>query len=391
MLTKKSKSGFILFLLLLCRFHPAHTQETLNSLEAEIRRLIDYNKASVVTIASGFSREVSSETERGILSFFKNEAPKKSLSYLNVGSGVIFDASGHILTRCSIACGSKSNLVTFSDGREAKASFVGHDPETGFAIIKVDIENLQPARFGDSDKVGPGAWNLMIGNSLGVYPSVVFGATNGLRSDGLIQVSANLNPGNNGSPVFNTEGEVIGLVAGQMDPLDSVTQPFFRGSFNSTIVAYPSNWIKKIASDIIQYGYVRRGWLGVVGYPGSWKPKIKEIKKNSPAQEAGLSKGDVIVKYAYREVSSISELVRLVKYTSPGETVPLEYVRDGKPMLADVRIGEKSHKETADPGIMGQASGARGSLTRTQRDQWMLMKIGELENELSRLRKMLEK
>ena len=119
---------------LLCCFYPAHAQEFLESLEKDITKLIDSSKTSVVTVASRFSHEVSLETESGILSFFKTEAPKQSLSSINIGSGIVFDEAGHILTRSSIVAGAESNLITFSNGTEAPAIFVGHDPETGFAV-----------------------------------------------------------------------------------------------------------------------------------------------------------------------------------------------------------------------------------------------------------------
>ena len=327
-------------LFLLCYFYPANAQEFLESLEKDIAKLIDSSKISVVTVASRFSHEISLETESGILSFLKSEAPKQSLSYINIGSGIVFDESGHILTRSSIVAGAESNLVTFSNGEESPAIFVGHDPETGFAVLKVQTEYLTPARLGDSNNIVPGAWNLMIGNSLGVYPSVVFGSINGIRNDGMIQISANLNPGNNGSPILNTKGEVVGLVAGQMSTRENLTDSFLDSDLHATILAYPINWIKKIAEDIIQHGYVRHGWLGVIGEPEGWKAKIREIKKNSPAQQAGLVEGDVVVKFSDKNVNSISELARLVKYTPPGETVPVEYLRGEQTMYSNVKIGE---------------------------------------------------
>ncbi len=375
-------------LFLLCYFYPANAQEFLESLEKDIAKLIDSSKTSVVTVASRFSHEISPETESGILSFFKAEAPKQSLSYINIGSGIVFDESGHILTRSSIVAGAESNLVTFSNGVESPAIFVGHDPETGFAVLKTQTEYLTPARLGDSNNIVPGAWNLMIGNSLGVYPSVVFGSINGIRNDGMIQISANLNPGNNGSPILNTKGEVVGLVAGQMSPRENLTDSFLDSDLHATILAYPINWIKKIAEDIIQHGYVRHGWLGVIGEPEGWKAKIKEIKKNSPAQQAGLVEGDVVVKFSDKNVNSISELARLVKYTPPGETVPLEYLRGEQTMYSNVKIGEwQIHDKKPEPSL---PAAKNLTLTEQERNQWLLGRINELEKELKQLKKLVE-
>ena len=373
---------------MLCYFYPANAQEFLESLEKDIAKLIDSSKISVVTVASRFSHEISLETESGILSFLKSEAPKQSLSYINIGSGIVFDESGHILTRSSIVAGAESNLVTFSNGEESPAIFVGHDPETGFAVLKVQTEYLTPARLGDSNNIVPGAWNLMIGNSLGVYPSVVFGSINGIRNDGMIQISANLNPGNNGSPILNTKGEVVGLVAGQMSTRENLTDPFLDHDFHATILAYPINWIKKIAEDIIQHGYVRHGWLGVIGEPEGWKAKIREIKKNSPAQQAGLVEGDVVVKFSDKKVNSISELARLVKYTPPGETVPVEYLRGEQTMYSNVKIGEwQTHDKKPEASL---PAAKNLTLTEQERNQWLLGRINELEKELKQLKKLVE-
>ncbi len=375
-------------LFLLCYFYPANAQEFLESLENDIAKLIDSSKTSVVTVASRFSHEISLETESGILSFFKAEVPKQSLSYINIGSGIVFDETGHILTRSSIVAGAESNLVTFSNGVESPAIFVGHDPETGFAVLKTQTEYLTPARLGDSNNIVPGAWNLMIGNSLGVYPSVVFGSINGIRNDGMIQISANLNPGNNGSPILNTKGEVVGLVAGQMSPRENLTDSFLESDFHATILAYPINWIKKITEDIIQHGYVRHGWLGVIGEPEGWKAKIKEIKKNSPAQQAGLVEGDVVVKFSDKNVNSISELARLVKYTPPGETVPVEYLRGEQTMYSNVKIGEwQIHDKKPETSV---PAAKNLTLTEQERNQWILGRINELEKELNQLKKLME-
>jgi len=376
-------------LFLLCCFYPATAQEFLESLEKDIAKLIDSNKASVVTVASRFSHEISLETESGILSFFKAEAPKQSLSYINIGSGIVFDAAGHILTRSSIVAGAESNLVTFSNGQESPAVFVGYDPETGFAVLKVNTESLTPARLGDSNNIVPGAWNLMIGNSLGVYPSVIFGSINGIRNDGMIQISANLNPGNNGSPILNTKGEVVGLVAGQMSRRESLTNSFLDYDFHATILAYPINWIKKIAEDIIEHGYVRHGWMGVVGEPEGWKAKIKEIKQNSPAQQAGLAEGDIVVKFSHRNVNSIAELARLVKYTPPGKTVPVEYMRGEDKMFANVQIGEwQIHNKP--PSFPVAKKKENLTITEPERNQWILSRINELEKELKQLKELIE-
>lgn len=375
---------------------------SLKNLEKDISTLIDSSKVSVVTVASRFSQEVYVEKESSILSFFKTEVEKKAITYINIGSGIIFDKNGHILTRSSIVLGSVSNSVTLANGEEYPASFVGHDPETGFAVIKIAGDGLKPAHLGSSDTISLGSWIIMIGNSLGVYPSVVLGSINGLRADGIIQVTANLEPGNNGSPIFNTKGEVIGVVAARMNTNEGVPQSFRASSFSYTILAYPINWIKRIAQDLIQFGHVRKGWLGVVGYHDGVNPRISEVIDNSPAHNAGLTVGDVIVRFSGKEVRSIAELAHLVEYSVPGKTVTLDYMRAGKLFNVDIEIGEKSVNDVASSELY-QAPNYSAFVDRAmkpwphnyplnwvERNQMLEMRIMNLEKELEKLKSMIE-
>lgn len=340
---QRNLSKFLTTTFLIFKFAPnAFCGETIEDLARELNRLIDSSKVSVVTVVARVSHEIYVEKESGILSFFKPERQKQAISYVNVGTGLIVDKEGHIVTRSSIVSDADYSSVTLANGEEIPAKFIGHDPETGFAVIKIAHADLKPAHFGRSEGIRPGSWIVMIGNSLGAFPSIDFGAINGLRSDGLIQISANLNPGNNGSPIISLKGEVIALVAGRINAQEHFVDPFKDPIYSGITLAYPIDWIKRIVEDLIQVGYVRKGWLGVVGYYDDRQPKIREIKENSPAQRAGLTKGDVIMNYADFKVENISELIRLVEYTSPGQTVTVEFMRDEKILKTDIEIGEKS-------------------------------------------------
>ncbi|MFQ5864905.1 MAG: S1C family serine protease [bacterium] len=402
----RPKLTSILFLTTALDFFPVRSAlagNSLNDLEREISSLIDSSKLSVVTVASKFSQEVYVEKESSILSFFRTEVEKKAITYVNIGSGIIFDKKGHILTRSSIVLGSASNTVTLSDGVEYPANFVGHDPETGFAVIKIAGDDLKPAYLGNSDTITLGSWLIIIGNSLGVYPSVVLGSINGLRMDGIIQVSANLEPGNNGSPIFNTKGEVIGVVAARLSAHQGIQESFMGYNFSQTILAYPINWIKRIAQDIIQFGRVRKGWLGVIGYPDGSKPKISQVKENSPAHKAGLTVGDVIVRFSGKEVNSISELAHLVEHSIPGRTVTLDYIRAGQRFKVDIEIGEKSVNDVSSSEKSYQTSEyptfvdkimkpwqQHYPLNWIEKNQMLETRIINLERELEKLKSMIE-
>jgi len=373
---------------------PGFAGENLQKLANELRTLIDSTKHSVVTVSSRFSQEVSVEEEGGFLSFFKTEYQKRAVSYVHIGTGIVFDTLGHILTRSSIVVGAESHAVIFHDGVEVPAEFVGADPRTGLAVVKIDHENLKPTRFGDSDSLHPGSMNVMVGNSFGVFPSFIFGWTNGVRSDGMIQISANLNPGNNGSPIINIRGEVIGLVAGLVHAQQNGIN---YDRLENTTLAYPSNWIKRIAEDIIQHGEVRRGWLGVVCYHNGTGARIRNIKQDSPAKRAGLQDGDLILNYSGKRINDINELVRLVEFTTPGDTVSLEFLRDGNRSKVEIAVGQKEKKvsDFAGPSSeyreLDEYSGyPAGAVNLIEQNQMLEKRIDELEKEIANLKKVVE-
>ncbi|MFQ5706223.1 MAG: S1C family serine protease [bacterium] len=328
---------------------------------------------------------------------------KKAVSYVNIGSGLIFDRQGHIITRSSIVLGADHNTITLANGVQYPAEFVGHDPETGFAVLKIEGENLVPAKLGDSDRLSVGNWIIIIGNSLGVYPSVVVGSLSGLREDGIIQVSALLDPGNNGSPIFNTDGEIVGIVAARLNTGESSAEPFWGYNFSQTTLAYPINWIKRIAQDILEFGYVRKGWLGVVGKNDASKPEIKKVLANSPAQKVGLSVGDIIVKYSDKRVSDIEELARLVQYTQPGKVVSLQFLRNDQLKDVDIKIGEKTYANKPEfaldrtvpvpTSLLNRSlrtDSPNNSINWMERNQILEMRVNHLEKELAQLKKLLQ-
>lgn len=376
--------------------------ETFKELEGAIQSLILSNSKSIVTVTSRFSDEVSVDAKGTGLPFFGAPNEKQPLSYVNVGSGTVFNDAGFVVTRSSIVWGAKRNWVTFADGVEVDAQFIGHDPETGLAVLKLNLANAQPVQFGDSNEVKIGGLTIVVGNSLGVFPSVTLGVVNGLREDSMIQLSASLHPGSNGSPVLNLLGEVIGVVAGQLNPANTVSGFAVRNPATPTL-AYPINRVRRIVDDLIKYGYVRTGWLGVVGYQDDQRPKIDQIKTESPAERAGLTQGDIILRFAYRQVNSISELATLVEQASPGEKVAVDYLRDGATLSTTVLLGEKQKPAAAPSAATTATTG--GSDYRPARvephtpdltdiliekNAQFERRINYLEMEIIKLRKLLE-
>ncbi|HEX9653607.1 MAG TPA: PDZ domain-containing protein, partial [bacterium] len=159
-------------------------------------------------------------------------------------------------------------------------------------------------------------------------------------------------------------------------------------------VAYPISWIEKVGNDIVQVGQVRRGWIGVIGSHGNNGLTVTRIKDNSPGQQAGLTVGDVIVKYSSTAVNSVTQLARLVEYTAPGQSVPLEFVRNGQLQTVDILIGEKHHHKTAmpppeNPETMMYFEWPTGS-EMVERNQALENRVELLEKELEKVKKLLE-
>ena len=402
--TKKIIVGkqFVAVLFLFELTQLAYAGETCKHLQKELHQLIDSSKVSVVTVAARFSHEINVSEDSGLLSLFKSEYSKKALTYTNIGTGIIYNHEGFIITRSSIVWGSLASSVTLFDGREVPARLIGHDPETGFAVLKIAPEDFKIIKIGNSEEVQPGTWIVSIGNSFGAFPSVALGFINGVRRDELFQISANLSLGNNGSPVFNLKGEVIGVIAGRLSSWQLTPELTEWKINNCPFFAYPIDLVKKVADDIIQFGHVRKGWLGVVGYHDGSQPKISEIKDQSPAQQAGLIEGDVIVKYSSKPVKSIADLVRMVEYSPPGKSVPVEFIRAGQIRKVEIAIGEKSQKSVAPEAPPSESESE--TLTQSfsqeiqpdyqftffQANKLLETRIVQLEKEVERLKKLLE-
>jgi serine protease Do len=372
----------------------AFAREKLSDLEFELQELIDRCQRSVVTVSAKVSQQVTAQPDDSILPFFRSEPQTHSITYFNVGTGIVFDREGHIVTRSSIVDNAESITVTLWDEQEVSAVSVARDYESGFSVLKVEGENLEPVALGDSDEIRSGSMGLLIGNSLGVFPSIAFGPVNGLTVDGMIQISLNLNPGNNGSPILNLKGEVVGVVAGRLNTGDDYLTAFDGYHLSKANLVYPINWISRIVDDLLDYGHVRKGWLGVVGSDDG-QARIKTIKEGSPALEAGMRPEDVIVGFSNRTIRNVAELARLVQYSTPGTSVPVTYLRNGEQFETEIMIGERP--EPQDPvAVAGQAFLTRGYMRSRftvevqERNELLEMRVRQLEDELEKIHAKLD-
>jgi serine protease Do len=277
------------------------------------------------------------------------------------GSGVIISADGYILTNNHVAGDAEQINVKLADGREFKAKVVGKDSETDLAVVKIDAQNLSFARLGDSEKLEQGEWVIALGSPFGLEQTMTAGIVSATGRDlgriggqftNFIQTDASINPGNSGGPLINMQGEVIGIN----------TLIFSQSGTSAGIgFAIPSNLATKIYSQLIKNGRVTRGYLGVslqpispslaksVGYSGTEGALVADLPRDySPAGNAGLRSGDVIVEFDGKHVTSPKQLTEMVADTPVGKATQLKYVRDGRAETATIKLGERPPKDGED-------------------------------------------
>jgi serine protease Do len=269
-----------------------------------------------------------------------------------IGSGILMDAQGHILTNNHVAGGASDIQVTLADGRQFPAKVVGTDSKTDLAVIKIqDSDRLPYLAFGDSDQVGVGEWVVAIGAPRGLDQTVTQGIISAKHRTGIsdptsyqdfLQTDAPINPGNSGGPLLNLKGEVIGINAAIAT--DS-------GGSEGIGFAIPSNMATRIASTLIASGKVERGWLGVsisdlkpdaaksVGLPSPKGALVADVAKGGPAAVAGLKLGDVVLSYQDQPVADSSALRNAVADTPSGKQAKMTIWRDKKKQELVVKIG----------------------------------------------------
>jgi len=265
-----------------------------------------------------------------------------------LGSGVIVDPSGFVITNNHVVAEADEILVRTKDDKEYPAEIIGRDPKTDLALIKIKADHELPfLPLGDSDKVRVGDWVLAVGNPFGLEHTVTAGIISAKGRiigagpyDNFLQTDASINPGNSGGPLINLEGKVVGI--------NTAIAPQGQGIG----FAIPVNTTKKIMAQLKSTGRVIRGWLGVTIQPvtkelaekfGLDEPMgalVANVVDDSPAAKAGIKRGDVIVRYDGKKVKDMQALPRLVAETPVGEEVSLRVVRGGEKKTLEVTIGE---------------------------------------------------
>lgn len=278
----------------------------------------------------------------------QQEAPMQEGS----GSGVIISPDGYIVTNNHVIDRSKEIEVVLNDKRSFKAKLVGTDPNTDIALLKIEAEKLPVILFGNSDSIKVGEWVLAVGNPFNLTSTVTAGIVSAkarsiniintkMGIESFIQTDAAINPGNSGGALVNTHGELVGIntaIASQ------------TGSYAGYGFAVPVSIVKKVVSDIRQFGFVQRALLGVSmqeitsdlakekklsSMDGAY---VVEVVENSAAEKAGIKKGDVILKVNDVNIKSSSQLQEQIGRYSPGDKVKLTIMRDNKELILTAEL-----------------------------------------------------
>ncbi|MBI3010332.1 MAG: trypsin-like peptidase domain-containing protein [Candidatus Omnitrophica bacterium] len=297
---------------------------------------------------------------------FYGEIPERELRRFGLGSGVIIDERGYVLTNEHVVADAEKITVTLNDGREFEGTVKGKDTRSDLAVIKIDANKLPTAILGDSGTAQVGQWVMAIGNPLGIAeigpaaqtfgsePTISVGVISGVNrqlprsprqnrdySD-LIQTDATINPGNSGGPLVNLSGEVIG-----------VNVAIIVGPGNAYGFAIPSNKARRVMAALVEGKKVTYGWLGiqiqditedVAQYYGLSEKSgvlIYEVIPESPASKAGLKDGDIIKAFDGQPVAHSRQLIDHVSQTPEGRKASVEVLREGKKQVFSVEIGQR--------------------------------------------------
>jgi serine protease Do len=284
-----------------------------------------------------------------------NGAPRRMQS---LGSGFIIDAAeGIVVTNNHVIADADEIEVNFPDGSKLKAELLGRDTKTDLAVLKIDpnVKKLTDVTFGDSDKIRIGDWVMAIGNPFGLGGSVTVGIVSARNRDiqsgpydDFIQTDAAINRGNSGGPLFNMQGEVIGINTAIISP---------SGGSIGIGFSIPSKLAMNVIQQLREFGETRRGWLGVriqpvtdeiaesLGMSGAKGALIAGIIKDGPVDNGQIQAGDVIVKFDGHDIRDMRDLPRIVADTTVGKEVDVVIVRKGKEQTVKITLGRLEDSE----------------------------------------------
>lgn len=307
------------------------------------------------------------------------DGPPQEYKSQSLGSGFIISQDGYILTNAHVVRNADEVVVKLSDKREFSAKIIGVDSRTDVALLKIEATGLPKVTMGNPDNLKVGEWVVAIGSPFGLESTLTAGVVSAkgraLPQENFvpfIQTDVAINPGNSGGPLFNLNGEVVGINS----------QIYSRtGGYMGLSFAIPINVAMEIADQLRATGKVTRGWLGIgiqeiskelaesFGMKNTNGALVSNVEKGSPADKGGLEPGDVIVKFDGKAIETSSDLPRVVGATKPGKSVPVEVLRKGSTKTLNVALGEMpTDKDEVVAGSKPPAKTEMNRLGLTLRD-----------------------
>ncbi len=282
-------------------------------------------------------------------------APQQTTS---LGSGFVVDSEGIIVTNYHVVAGADTVSITLTDGTVLQATLVGADEPTDIAVLRVEPEYpLTAVEFGDSDDARVGDWVMAIGNPFGLGGSVTVGIISARNRDiysgpydDFIQTDAAINRGNSGGPLFDMDGNVVGVNSAIISP---------SGGSIGIGFAVPASTANLVVSQILEFGETRRGWLGVriqtvtpqiaesLGMDRAYGALVSSVTPGGPAEEAGIERGDVVLEFNGSDIDRMRTLPRIVSQTEVGRRVPVRVWREGHQQTVRIVLGELNETEIA--------------------------------------------
>ncbi|MCP4582723.1 MAG: PDZ domain-containing protein [candidate division Zixibacteria bacterium] len=367
----KIANGFFLTFFFLIATATIINAGILESLDNELTGLVEKAEPYLVTVEA------------------RGDTPNRAF----VGSGTLIDQDGHVLTTTSVIGKSDNIKVSFKNGEEYNAAIIGTDYHSGLALLKIKPLDRQSPKFGDPKNLRDGSWIIVIGNCYDIPNSVDFGVFSGFTDEGFMQLSVQSGPGSSGSAIFNTKGEMIGVLIAQATETVSfnltndnyikvktnkygLTEPQNPGSLDidlptvGTSLALPVDKIRHITDQLKKNGVVEHGFLGIRQKSLSSKIRlvfnidngviVVSTTKDSPAERGGVARNDIITRFDGIKVKGPEHFYSLVRSHMPGDKIEVEVIRDSSKVKLDVVLGR-----APDEGYYGFLQ----NQSRTVRDQ----------------------
>lgn len=324
-----------------------------NTKLSNVLELPDFTQAATNALDAvvHIKTEYYNESEDPLYNFFFGR-PSITQILKGSGSGVIISKDGYIVTNNHVIENASDITVILNNKDEYKAKLIGTDPTSDIALLKIDADSLKAIPIGNSDDLSIGQWVLAIGNPFNLTSTVTAGIVSAKARnininnskyaiESFIQTDAAVNPGNSGGALINTKGELVGINTAIASP---------TGTFTGYSFAIPSNIVKKVVNDLIQYGEVHRAFLGVsvteitndvvkqYGLPNNDGVLISNVVPDGAADKAGIKEGDVILKIGDKEISQVPQLIEQISLHRPGDKVTLTIRRKKKIQTINVTL-----------------------------------------------------